>query len=270
MKILGIDSTSGEEATPHPYSHRGAPGLLAAALDGLRSRYRDADVELIELSKFRIGRGDAGSPLYDPLLSSVAGDAQDDMLVLYPKLLGAEAVVFSIASCWGHLPSDLMIFLERLRVLDGRGGRRTLGGKVAGAISSTGPDGTSRAVRDVLSIANALGFVIPPHTCAACPPAPMPRRLRQEEGRAWAVLAEWNANVVVDNVYMMARLIQERGGWAAFQESRFPGEEEIDLGSWRFRSLMGSNDEHRTVGAGDVGRSASPAWKVLPTRGPKE
>jgi hypothetical protein len=61
------------------------------------------------------------------------------------------------------------VFLERLTVLDEISddpADRKLQGKVAGAIATAKCDGASRVALDILSMANHLGFIIPPYAFA--------------------------------------------------------------------------------------------------------
>jgi len=225
MKIIGINSSKRElesKITQHKSFSR---ELLRMGLEYLENKYSDVEIEIIDLGKYNIGYEDGAYSTDENFCQMAYPSIQDDMGLLYPKMMEADGVVFSSPTYWGYPSALLKSFIERLTVMDEISDdvkRRRLQGKAAGAISVAKFDGSSRVAQDILSMANYLGFVIPPHAFAFHTGRMTTSVLEDDIDFDEDYFARRNAEVVAENVYLMAKQLNSFTGWRIFQEFTHP------------------------------------------------
>ncbi len=158
VKVLGIN------ASPRKYG--GTFSLLRASLEGVKSV--GGHTEVIHLYDYDI----------KPCLGCLCDEQkacrypcviEDDMRVLYDKVLEADALIFATPIYW-FAPSGVMKnFIDRLTALENMiviEGRSWLEGKVAGIIAVGNDSGVIQTLSTLAMTLVAMGFMIPPFAIA--------------------------------------------------------------------------------------------------------
>ncbi len=192
VKILGLNGS------PRPY---GATfKLLRTALE--TAKKLGADVEEINLYEYRI-EDCTGCVSDEQLACRYPCVINDDMKIIYDKILESDGVIFATPIYW-YSPSGIMKrVIDRLTAFENMiliDGRSWVEGKVAGVIAVGNDSGEIQVISLMFSILNSMGFIIPPFALAY-------------HASADDVLK--NRNAILDaanvgrSVVLMARLIKE-------------------------------------------------------------
>jgi len=225
MKIIGISSSKREESSPITQHRSFSRELLRFGLEYIKDKYSDVEIEIIDLGKYKIEYEDGAYSSDENFCQMDYPSSEDDMPLLYPKMMEADGVIFASPTYWGYPSALLKSFIERLTAMDEISddvSRRRLQGKVAGAISVAKFDGSSRVAQDILSMANYLGFVIPPHAFAFHTGRLVTSVLEDDIEFDQNYFARRNAEVVAENVYLMVKQLGEFNQWRIFQEFTHP------------------------------------------------
>lgn len=225
MKIIGINSS--KRVVSHPVvQHKSfTRELLIMGLEYVKNKYSDVETEIIDLGNYKIDFEDGAYSTDENFCQMEFPTMKDDMMLLYPKLMEADGIIFSSPTYWGYPSGLLKSFFERITVMDeisDDASKRRLQGKVAGAISVAKFDGSSRVAQDILSMANYLGFVIPPHAFAFHTGRLTTSVLEDDADFDQDYFAHRNAQVVAENVYLMAKQLKGFNSWRLFQEFTHP------------------------------------------------
>ena len=246
IKILGINSSKREKSNPATQHDSFSRILLKIGLDYVQNKYADVQTEIIDLGKYKIEYEDGAYSSDENFCQMAYPTTQDDMLKLYPKMLEADGVIFASPTYWGYPSALLKSFIERLTVMDEISDdprRRRLQGKVAGAISVAKFDGSSRVAQDILSMANYLGFIIPPHSFAFHTGRTTTSVIEDDQDFEEDYYAKRNAEVVADNIYLMIKLVQQFNDWRIFQEHTHP------LSENEAKGIFNLNEERKRYAA---------------------
>ncbi len=154
----------GFNASPRKYG--GTARLLRVALEA--ARREGADTELVHLYDYEI----------KPCLGCLS-DVQeacrppcvidDDMRILYDKVLGAQGLIIATPVYWYGPSGHLKNFLDRLTVFENMvllGDRSWVEGKVAGVIAVGADSGEIMTISYILSTLNSMGVAVPPWALA--------------------------------------------------------------------------------------------------------
>jgi multimeric flavodoxin WrbA len=223
MKILGVSSSlraEGVAASQHRSFSRTLlqVGLAhVAAMDGV-------ETEIVDLGDYRIAP-ELGSYSSNENFCLLAHPrVEDEAGKLFAKIVEADGVIFASPTYWGYPSATLKNLIDRMIELDettdNPGGRR-LEGKVAGAIATAKFDGSSRVAQDILSMANYLGFIIPPHAFAFHTSRTTTSVMEDDREFEADYFARRNACTVAENVVRMVRLVKGKE-WRIFQEFTHP------------------------------------------------
>lgn len=232
MKIVGINSSLRRESDPLTQHKSFTRELLQIALNHVARKYPDTTVELVDLGDYRIAFERGAYSSNENFSQMCYPPDDDDMSRLYDKMIEADGVLFSSPTYWGYPSGLLKAFIDRLTAMDEISddpARRRLQGKVAGAITTAKFDGSSRVAQDILSMANYLGFVIPPHAFAFHTGRMTTSVLEDDAEFDANYFARRNAQAVAENVYRMIRTTQGLH-WTNFQEFTHPLSEEARKG----------------------------------------
>jgi len=236
MKIIGINSSLRGEDHPASQHRSFTRELLAAGLEHVAKKYDDAETEIIDLGDYHIGTELGTYSSNENHLCMPYPDERDEMAKLYEKIVDADGIIFSSPTYWGYPSALLKSFMERLTPLDEISDdptKRRLQGKVAGAISTSKFDGSSRVAQDILSMANYLGFLIPPHAFAFHTGRMTTSVVEDDEDFEANYFAMRNAKAVVENVYIAAKATKGQN-WKVFQEFTHPLSEDQEKGTFDF------------------------------------
>jgi len=158
VKILGVDGS------PRPYGNTRKALLLA--LEG--AKREGVETEIIELYKLRI----------EPCLGCVSDDIKacrypcpidDDMKLVYEKVLKSDGIVIATPIYWYNVSGPLKNFIDRLTVFENMifiDGRSWVEGKVVGFIAVGNDTGAIAVIQNLMSVFNSMGFAIPPWSLA--------------------------------------------------------------------------------------------------------
>ncbi len=158
IKVLGIN------ASPRKYG--GTAKLLHLALEA--ARREGAETEFIHLYDHEI------KPCLG-CLSDVQGACRppcvinDDMRILYDKVLGADGIIIATPVYWYGPSGHLKNFIDRLTAFENMallGDKSWVEGKVAGAIAVGADSGEIMAISYILSTLNSMGMLVPPWALA--------------------------------------------------------------------------------------------------------
>lgn len=224
MKIIGINSSLRKKSSPVSQHGSFTRELLAAGLEHIAQKYEDVETEIIDLGDYHIGLEQGTYSSNEHFLHMKHPDEKDDMEKLYKKLIDADGVIFASPTYWGYPSGLLKLFIERLTPMDEISDdptKRRLQGKVAGAVSVAKFDGSSRVAQDILSMANYLGFIIPPHAFAFHTGRMTTSVLEDDTEFESNYFAKRNSQAVAENVYLMAKATQGQQ-WKIFQEFTHP------------------------------------------------
>jgi multimeric flavodoxin WrbA len=232
MKILGINSSLRSELSSVTQQSSHTRKLLEIGLEHISKNFREVKTEIIDLGNYQIGFEQGAYSSNENFIQMQYPQQKDDMLVLYKKVLDADGIIFSSPTYWGYPSGLLKAFIDRLISLDEISDdpkKRRLQGKVAGAIATSKFDGSSRVAQDILSMANYLGFIIPPHAFAFHTGRTTTSVLEDENDFREDYFAKRNAQMVAENVYLMAKLVKNKK-WRIFQEFTHPLSEDEKAG----------------------------------------
>jgi multimeric flavodoxin WrbA len=224
IKIIGINSSLREKSNPASQHDSYTRTLLEIGLEHVKRVYEDAKTEIIDLGEFNICP-EPGSYSSDENFAQMNFPlTNDDMPLLFEKIIEADGIIFSSPTYWNYPSGLLKTFIDRLIALDEISDdptKRRVQGKVAGAIVTAKFDGSSRVAQDILSMANYLGFIIPPHAFAFHTGRVTTSVLEDDEEFSQNYFAKRNAQAMLENVYLMAKLVKSKN-WKIFQEFIHP------------------------------------------------
>lgn len=158
VAILGLN------ASPRKYGETFK--LLRASIEG--AKMLGAKVEIIHLYDYEI------KPCMGCLCDKQESCKypcviEDDMKVLYDKVLKADGVIFATPVYWFSPSAVLKNFIDRLTALENMiviEGRSWLEGKVAGLIAVGNDSGVIQTISTLMSALVSMGFMIPPFAMA--------------------------------------------------------------------------------------------------------
>jgi multimeric flavodoxin WrbA len=224
MHILGINSSLRQPKHPITQHRSFTRELLEHGLQYLTTKHQDVTTELIDLGDYKIDFEAGAYSSNEHFIAAQNKTGADDISELCEKVLAADGVIFSSPTYWGYPSGLLKAFIDRLTALDEVSDdprKRPLDGKVAGAIATAKFDGSSRVAQDILSMANYLGFIIPPHAFAFHT-GRMTTSVVEDDAEFDAnYFAKRNACAVAENVYRMIKATHNIG-WKVYQEFTHP------------------------------------------------
>jgi multimeric flavodoxin WrbA len=224
IKIIGINSSLRDKHNPITQHDSYTRVLLKFGLDYIRKKYKDVEVEIIDLGKFNILPEQGAYSTDENFVQLKHPNCKDDMLKIIPKILEADGIIFSSPVYWGYPSGLLKTFFDRLIILDEISddpSKRRLQGKVAGAISTAKFDGSSRVAQDILIMANYLGLIVPPHAFSFHTGRMTASVMEDDKDFEENYFAKRNTQIVVENIYFMAKLVKNKK-WKIFQEFTHP------------------------------------------------
>lgn len=158
MKILGVNGS--------PRKYGNTFKMLAVALK--YAKLEGAEVELINLYDYNL-KPCIGCLSDEQLACRYPCVIEDDMKILYDKVLKAEGMIIATPIYW-YLPSSMTkLFIDRLTVFENMifvDGKSWVEGKVAGVIAVGNDSGSLTTISTLQSILNSMGFEIPPWSLA--------------------------------------------------------------------------------------------------------
>jgi multimeric flavodoxin WrbA len=239
IKILGINSSLREKSHPISQHESFTRKLLIFGLEYIQDEHSDVETEVIDLGKYNIQFVPGAYSTNEHFLKLETA-IEDDMQLLYPKVVAADGIIFSSPTYWGYPSGLLKVFLERLTVLDEISddpADRKLQGKVAGAIATAKFDGSSRTALDILSMANYLGFIIPPYAFAFHTGRVTTSVMEDDSEFNNNYFARRNVQAVIENVYRMIKMVKKQA-WKVFQEFTHPLSEDEACGIFDLKKEM--------------------------------
>jgi len=211
IKILGLNGS------PRPY---GATfKLLRIALE--TAKKLGAEVEELNLYEYRI-EDCLGCVSDEQLACRYPCVIDDDMKIIYDKILKADGVIFATPIYW-FSPSGIMKrVIDRLTAFENMifiDGKSWVEGKVAGVIAVGNDSGEIQVISLMFSILNSMGFIIPPFALA------YHARMEDVLENKSAVLDAANVGRAV---FLMAKLVNE------FKEAWY----DVGLEQWLEKELI--------------------------------
>jgi len=150
VKVVGISGS--------PRAGGNTEILVAEALEGARSK--GAEVELIVLS----GKEIKGCVAHPTCGQSGKCLINDDMQLIYEKLLSADAIIIGTPVYFGGMTSQTKAFLDRTYLLSKMG--KKLEGKVGGVIAVGGRAGHELTTATIMDFMTLQGMVLPSYAFA--------------------------------------------------------------------------------------------------------
>lgn len=240
MKIIGINSSLRSKTNPITQQQSYTRALLEVGLNHIQKKFKDVETEIIDLGDFKIDFEQGAYSSDENFVQMAHPSRNDDMPKLYKKIMAADGVIFSSPTYWGYPSGLLKTFIDRLTAMDEISDdpkKRRLQGKVAGAISTAKFDGSSRVAQDILSMANYLGLIIPPHAFAFHTGRTTTSVLEDEKEFDEDYFAKRNSQMVAENVYLMAKLVKNKK-WRIFQEFTHPLSKEESKGVFNLKKEL--------------------------------
>ncbi len=219
FKILGINSSPRKKNRP-AQQDSSTRVLLEHALKSISPK---ADVEIIDLVDFEVHPSEGCYSTDENLNHTPCTHYDDDFQkVLFDKFIKADGVIFSSPTYWLSMSSRLAALFERLTEMDPiihDPKARLLQGKVAGAIATAHVEGSAQVCYEILTKANYLGFIIPPHAFAFHTAGQMEFVYNNKKNLRKDRLAFDNAAMVAKNVLKMCELVRgSKNRWEVFNE----------------------------------------------------
>ena len=212
IKILGLNGS------PRPY---GATfKLLRIALE--TAKKLGAEVEELNLYEYRI-EDCLGCVSDERLACRYPCVIDDDMKIIYDKILRADGVIFATPIYWFSPSGIVKRVIDRLTAFENMiriDGKSWVEGKVAGVIAVGNDSGEIQVISLMFSILNSIGFIIPPFALA------YHARMEDVLENKSAVLDAAN---VGRSVFLMAKLVRE------FKEAWY----DVSLELWLKKELLG-------------------------------
>lgn len=159
FSILGINAS--------PRKHGNTSKMLSIALKAAESE--GARVEAIHLYDYRI----------KPCMGCLSDEPKkcrypcvindDDMGVLYEKVLEADGLIIASPIYWFNVPGQLKNFIDRLTAFENMiviDGRCWIEGKVAGVMAIGADSGEIELIANLFATLNSMGMIIPPWALA--------------------------------------------------------------------------------------------------------
>lgn len=158
VKVIGINGS--------PRKYGNTYKMLSIALK--YAQVEGARVEIINLYDYRLEHC-IGCLSDEQRACRYPCVLEDDMKIIYDKVLEAEGIILATPIYW-YLPSSMMkLFIDRLTVFENMvfiEGKSWVEGKVAGVIVAGNDSGALTVASAIQSILNSMGFKIPPWSLA--------------------------------------------------------------------------------------------------------
>jgi len=151
-------------ASAHP--HHIVSGFIAPkVIERLKDSHPGVTYDWIELSKYKIDHNWACYSLADDFCRFPCNNMDDDMRLIYPKLVRARSLIVITPINWEGMNSRLEVFLDRLTNMQDVGlkvERVDWAGRPVGIFVNGHEDGAYKVAWDVFVVFQNLGYVLPP------------------------------------------------------------------------------------------------------------